>query len=415
MPTANVAGSGPRHTIKSEVYPLPVQPPSRRLEAIDLLRGLLMILMALDHTRDFFWSARVDPIDPQHSWPALYFTRWVTNLCAPGFIALAGGSVYLQRLRGKTSAQLGRLLLTRGLWLIFLEATIIDFGWLFHIPPPFLLQIIWTIGICMIVLAAVQWLPVVAVGFIGAIIIAGHNLLDRLDDTSFGNSPFWQLLHIQGPLILHGQFFAFELYPLLPWIGVICVGYAFGPLAAAAPKTRQQWSAVAGVLMLAVFSLLRLLHGYGDPYRSQHLATVEQSAMSFFRVQKYPPSLDYLLATFGFLLLLYVLFDVAVQRAWLPRLQAFFVVYGRVPFFYYVLHLYLIHGSALLLMLATRGVWRPITGLRFLQSHAAEMGWGFSLLTVYGIWIAVVLVLYPLCLWFSRLKTRRRDWWLSYL
>ena len=401
-------------SVVSEEYPLPIQPLSRRLESIDVLRGLLMILMALDHTRDFFSSAQVDPTDPSTSWPALYFTRWITNLCAPGFIALAGASVYLQRMRGKTSAQLGRLLFTRGLWLIFLEATIICFGWTFHIPPPFLLQVIWTIGICMICLAALQWLPVVAVGGIGAVIIAAHNVLDPLDDKPFGSTLFWKLLHIQGPLILQHKFFAFELYPVLPWIGVICVGYAFGPLAAAAPVLRQKWSAILGVAMLLIFSGLRLHRGYGDSFQTDHLATIQQSAMSFFRVQKYPPSLDYLLATFGFLLLLYVLFDLAVQRAWLPRLRGFVEVYGRVPFFYYVLHLYLIHGSALLLMAAKHGDWHAFIGLGFLAHHALT-GWGFTLLPLYGLWLTFVIVLYPLCLWFSRLKGRRRDWWLSYL
>lgn len=413
MPSAKVAGPGPRTTVDSEDYPLPIQPPGRRLESVDLLRGLLMILMALDHTRDYFSSAQVDPTDPIHSWPALYFTRWITNLCAPGFIALAGASVYLQRLRGKTSAQLGKLLWTRGLWLIFLELTVITCAWAFHYPPPVLLQVIWTIGFCMIVLSALQWLPVAAVGAIGLAIIAGHNLLDPVDSSAFGQTLFWKLLHIPGPLFYHGNPAAFELYPVLPWIGVICAGYAFGPLAAAAPALRQKWSAILGVLLLGLFSVLRLGHGYGDDNISQHLPTVEQTAMSFFQVEKYPPSLDYLLATFGFLLLLYALFDWGVQQQAMPRLRAFLDVYGRVPFFYYVLHLYLIHGTVMLLLLATHGDWHIAVGLPMFKRHFTHGGVGLP--GVYLLWISFVLILYLPCRWFSRLKQRRRDWWLSYL
>ncbi len=371
-----------------------------------------MIVMAIDHTRDFFSSAHVDPTDPVHSWPALYFTRWITNLCAPGFIALAGASVYLQRLRGKSSSQLGRLLLTRGLWLIFLEATVIALAWGFRLPP-ILLQVIWTIGVCMIVLAGLQWLPRWAVGTIGAVIVTLQNLLDPLDE-KWGENPAWKLLHIRGPWFSHGRPILFELYPLLPWIGVICLGYAFGPIAAAAPAFRQKWSALTGFAMLAVFSVLRLHHGYGDSNIAEHLATATQTAMSFFQVQKYPPSLDYILATFGFLLLLYAAFDWAVEHRWLPHLRSFVVTYGRVPFFYYVLHIYLIHGTALLLAMAEHRDWRFFLNLPMFRSGDLP-GWGFDLWGVYALWIGFVVTLYPLCLWFSRLKSRRQDWWLSYL
>ena len=171
-------------TIETQDYPLPVNPPSRRLESIDLLRGLLMILMALDHTRDFFTAFHVDPTDPARSWPALFATRWVTHLCAPGFIALAGASTYLQKVRGKTSQQVGKLLLTRGLWLVFLEVTVISFGWSFNFSP--FLQVIWAIGISMIVLSWLQRLPVAVVGAVGAVILLCHNLLDPIDASRFG-------------------------------------------------------------------------------------------------------------------------------------------------------------------------------------------------------------------------------------
>ena len=310
----------------------PTQGAWRRLESIDLLRGLLMILMALDHTRDFFSSAGVDTTDPLTSWPALFFTRWVTHLCAPGFIALAGTSIYLQRKRGKTRPQLTKFLITRGCWLIFLELTVIDFGWFFKFPLPFF-QVIWAIGATMIVLAVLQWLPVAVVGAIGAAIVLLHNLLDPIQASSFGaTADFWMLFHEPGMMTYHGHPIGMALYPLLAWIGVICLGYAFGPVVVAAPMRRRQIAVILAVIFLPAFSALRVMSGYGDRFHWHPLATVSQSEMFFFEVQKYPPSLEYLLATFGFLLLLYAGFDKAAGENWLPRLRGFFETYGRVPF-----------------------------------------------------------------------------------
>jgi uncharacterized membrane protein len=396
-----------------EDYPVPVNPPSRRLESIDLLRGLLMLLMALDHTRDFFSNAQVDPTDPHQSWPALYFTRWVTHLCAPGFVALAGASVYLQGKRGKTRGDIGRLLLTRGLWLILMEVTLVDFGWSFSFFP--FLQVIWAIGASMVVLAALQWLGVIAVGLVGAAILLGHNLLDPIHAAQFGSGKdLWLMLHDRGFLTYHGHPFALLFYPVLAWFGVMCVGYAFGPVAASAPAARQRIAAALGVVFLLVFSALRLMNGYGDKYRFEHLSSPARTAMSFFQVQKYPPSLEYVLATFGFLLLLYTLFDIAAARDWLAPVRRFFEVFGRVPFFYYVLHIYTIHGFALLASMAMGLHWQVWIGPAFFTGDRPD-GWGYSLPVVYGVWFAVIFVLYWPTRWFSQLKRRRRDWWLSYL
>ena len=392
-------------------------PRVRRIESIDLLRGLLMILMALDHTRDYFSSSvHIDPTDPLQSWPALFLTRWVTHLCAPGFIALAGASVYLQRKRGKSRAQLTRFLLARGFWLIFLELTLVNFGWFFKWPLP-LFQVIWAIGASMIVLAFLQWLPVAAVGAVGAAIILLHNLLDPIHAANLGQwANLWKLFHESAPMIYHGRMVGMAFYPLLVWIGVICLGYAFGPLAVAAPVFRRRVAAGLALAFLAAFSLLRLHAGYGDRYHWHPLATATQSAMFFFEVQKYPPSLEYVLATFGVLLLLYAAFDKAVSQDWLPRLREFVETYGRVPFFYYVLHIYLIHATALLLTLATGGDWHASwIGFQAITGDNRPPHWGFSLPGIYCLWMAFVLALYPACLWFSRLKARRRDWWLSYL
>jgi uncharacterized membrane protein len=369
--------------------------------------------MALDHSRDFFSSiSGIDPTDPAQSWPALFATRWITHLCAPGFIALAGTSVYLQRQR-KTRGQVTKLLLTRGLWLCFLEVTLISYGWSFSLAPG--LQVIWAIGVAMIFLGLLQRLPTLAIGAIGAVIVLVHNLFDGIAPERFGHGAIvWTLLHVPGPIFVHGRIVGFLLYPLIPWIGVICLGYAFGPIAVMEPARRQRLAALLGAGFLAVFSLLRVLRGYGDPILFQVQSTPERTAMAFLRVLKYPPSLEYVLVTLGVLLLLYALFDAAATRNWLPRLRGFVEVYGRVPFFYYVLHIYLLHATALAITAERHMDWRfwLIPGA-VLSRHLN--GWGYGLGVVYLVWLSVVLVLYFPCLWFSRLKARRRDWWLSYL
>ena len=397
-----------------EDFPIPVNPVMRRLEAVDMLRGLLMILMAVDHSRDFFTSAYgFDPTDPMRSWPSLYATRRITHLCAPGFIALAGTSVYLQRKRGKTRGQMAKLLIIRGLWLIFLEITLISFGWSFAFAPG--LQVIWAIGVSMVFLGLLQGLPTLPIGIIGAAIVGLHNLADGIKPASFGDGAiFWTLLHVQGPLILHHQFVGFVMYPVIPWIGVICLGYAFGSVVNLGPNHRQRLVTMLGVFFLFAFTAMRLMDSYGDRFKFEHLDTRAETAMSFFEVEKYPPSLQYLLGTLSVLLLMYALFDAAVSRNWLRGLRGFIEVYGRVPFFYYVLHIYMIHAIALVWTAHLHMNWRfwTVPGAVFID-HLN--GWGYGLGGVYLVWAIVVSALYFPCLWFSRVKSRRRDWWLSYL
>ena len=396
-------------------FPIPVNPVSRRLESIDLLRGLLMLLMAIDHARDYFSSSSnlLDPTDPTHSWPALFATRWITHLCAPGFIALAGASVYLQRQRGKSAGQMAKLLITRGLWLMFLEITVVDLGWSFTIAP--VLQVIWVVGVCMIFLGLLQRLSPRAIGLIGALIVLLHNLLDPIRAAHFGSAAIlWELVHEQGLILIGGRVFGVVAYPIVPWIGVICLGYAFGQIALFDPPRRQRFATALGTSFLFAFALLRLFRGYGDHDAFQHLATPAETAMSFLHVEKYPPSLHYLLATLGVNLVLYALFDAAVSRQWLPRARAVVETYGRVPFFYYVLHIYLLHTAALALTAARHLDWHFwLLPASVFASHLA--GWGYTLPGVYLAWFLTVAVLYLPCLWFSRLKARRRDWWLSYL
>ncbi len=398
----------------AEGFPVPLEPRTRRLESLDLLRGLLMILMALDHTREYFGVYRINPVDPQASWPALFLTRWVTHLCAPGFIALAGASIYLQKLRGKPVRQLQRLVFTRGLWLIFLEVTLISFGWSFTFPAPFL-QVIWAIGIAMVGLSGLLRLPSWVIGAIGGLIVLLHNLLDPIKAARLGAwADLWRMLHQAGMLTYHGHPLGFLFYPALPWFGVICLGYAFGPIAAAAPGVRRRRSLLLAGAFAAGFVLLRLVNRYGDDIRFEHLGTPARTLMSFFDVEKYPPSLEYVLVTCAVLLLLYTLFDLAVTEDWSAAARRFVETYGRVPFFYYVLHIYLLHGVALLTSLVLHQNWRFWASTRFFLEGTPD-GWGVRLVGIYAIWIAAVLVLYLPCLWFSRVKARRRDWWLSYV
>jgi uncharacterized membrane protein len=396
-----------------------VQPmlPSRvrlqgRLGSVDLLRGLLMIIMALDHARDFFTNERILPTDPLQSWPALFATRWITHLCAPGFVALAGASVYLQRQRGRSGSQTAQRLVTRGLWLIFVELAIVDFAILLNYRLH-LLEVIWVIGASMIVLAPLQRLPLWCVAAYGFLVVACHNFLDRFTADQFGTwSDLWLVLHQQGMVLLHGKPLALVAYPLLPWTGVMALGYAFGAIVVSAPEMRRRWCLIAAGLCLGLFTLLRTTNLYGDPVPFQHLPTGTQTGMSFLNVTKYPPSLQFLLVTLGVLLLLFALGDLLWERGWLKLITGVVEVYGRVPFFYFVVHLYVLHllviPVALVLASLRHAPWPQV-------DTTLPSWWGFSLPVVYAIWIAVVAVLYWPCRWFSRMKAERKRWWLSYL
>jgi uncharacterized membrane protein len=390
-------------------------PAYKRVEAVDLLRGLLMILMALDHTRDYFSNVTIDPTDPFASWPALFATRWVTHLCAPGFVALTGTSVFLQRRRGKSSNEIGRLLWTRGLWFLLLDATLISFAWSFTFRYPYL-NIISTIGVSMVLLAPLQRMSPRVVGVLGAAIVLLHNLLDHVQGTMVGHLPnLWVVLHERGFLVLNGHRVAMVYFPVLAWFGIMCLGYAAGPLLTAPLPSRRTGALWTAGLFLSGFTVLRLLRGYGDTYRFAHLQTPAQTTMSFWQLQKYPPSLQYTLATLGILLLLFVAADAVVQRGWLLHTRHFLDVFGRVPFFFYVLHILLIHSAALVLSYAVHADWRFWIGPGNTWGDTVPANWGYGLPAVYAIWASVLAVLYLPCRWFSRLKQRRRDWWLSYL
>jgi len=397
-----------------------------RISEIDMLRGLVIVLMALDHVRDYFFlggGLGSNPLDPETTTPWLYATRWITHLCAPTFVFLSGVSAYLQFAKGKTAPNLSAFLFTRGLWLIFLEATLLSFGWSFGFPYPFFFQVIWAIGWSMIALAGLIWLPRLAVLAIGAVIIAGHNLLDPINARALGDVTLvWQFLHDGGPIFIGQQPIGLFAYPILPWIGVIAFGYGMGALFLEPPAKRDRTIFLIGIAMLAVFVLLRGTMLYGDPVLATGPEAVQRdwreqttfgaALMVFLDVQKYPPSLQFILVTLGTIFTLWPL----LSRLRGPAASAL-NTFGAVPFFFYVLHIYLVHTLAIAANAATGKPTDAYFGymLNVFTAPQKFEGVGFTLPWVYGAWIAVLALLYPACRYWQQLKARRRDWWLSYL
>ncbi len=370
---------------------------SERIVSIDVLRGLVMALMALDHARDFFGSGGFSPRDVTE--PALFLTRWITHLCAPTFIFLAGLSAFLYG-RTRSTGELSRFLVTRGVWLILIDFTLIKFGWRFEFDLFRLTAgVIFVIGASMIVLAALIWLPRWAIAALSLLMIAGHNLLDGVRAEALGQGAWiWHLLHERGLIPLGEDAGLYVLYPLIPWVGVMAAGYALGPVMQRAPVARQRVLFALGAAITLGFVLLRAANLYGDPALWVPQETWLSTLLSFLNCEKYPPSLLYLMMTLGPALMLLAAFEHARGA-----FAAVLAVYGQVPFFFYVVHIYLIHALAVATSLAMTGVLANSPTI------------GFSLPGVYLVWLIVLILLYPLCRWFARLKERRAEWWWSYL
>lgn len=362
-----------------------------RLGSIDRLRGLVMLLMALDHARDFFGDGRRDPTDLATTTVPLFFTRWITHFCAPVFILLAGTSAFMMLARGDDKRAVSKFLATRGLWLILLEVTVIRVGWFFDITWHFTaLQVIWVIGCSMLGLAALVHLPPRVVGVLGVATIALHNLLDR---ATLGPKWLGSLLHAPGLLEPVRGFRIFVVYPLIPWIGVIAAGFALGEVFTR--DDRRRVLVRLGVAAIVAFVVIRGLNRYGDPHP---WTTQHHPVLSFLNCQKYPPSLDYLLMTLGPALLALAAFE-HVEAPFLELI-------GRVPLFYYIAHIYLLHAGALFFAWWLRG--ENILGKPFFAGGGVRGG----LPTVYLAWAVAIALLYPLCRWYGALKARRRDVWI---
>ena len=384
-----------------------------RIESVDLLRGIIIVIMALDHVHDFFGALDVSPINLAVTTAPLFFTRWITHFCAPVFFLLTGTGARLA-LRRLSKNGLSRFLLTRGLWLLVLEVVVLRFALQFNLDYRVtIITVLWALGWSMIALAGLIHLPDRAIVAFGAVLVAGHNLLDGIPATAFGSfAPLWSALHAPGFLINTPRHVVFIAYPLIPWLGVTALGYVLGQAYRWSDDRRRALLLWLGIGLSAGFVLLRLSNVYGDPVAWSVQKSPLWTLLSFLDTNKYPPSLLFLLMTLGPALLLLRALDGGVPR-WLHPAW----IIGKVPLFFYVLHFYLIH---LLAVAACEIRFGNVSGM--FQSpdlghfpFTAPPGWAASLPIIYLLWALVVIALYPLCRWYAGVKQRRRDWWLSYL
>ena len=384
-----------------------------RIQAIDLVRGLIIVVMALDHVHDFFGDLSVQPTNLAATTAPLFFTRWITHICAPVFALLTGTGAYLA-LGRLTKLQLSRFLLSRGLWLMFLELVVMRFALTFNFDyHTTIITVLWSLGWGMLTLAGLIWLPLWAIIVFGAALVVGHNALDGIAAQSFGRlAPLWTVLHQPGIVINTGRSVVFVSYVLIPWIGVTALGYALGAIYHWGAERRQRLLLQAGIGLVIAFAGLRFLNVYGDPTRWSHYPGTLWTLMSFLNTTKYPPSLLFLLMTLGPALLLLRIAESAASPAWRP-----FSIIGRVPLFFYVLHFFLIH----LLAVASSDVRYGKVEEMFQAPDLGHFpfsqppGWDMGLVTVYLLWIAVVAIMYPLCRWYAEVKRTHANRWLSYL
>jgi uncharacterized membrane protein len=382
-----------------------------RIQSIDLLRGLVMIIMALDHVRDFFhWPAfHYDPLDFSQTSTPIFVTRWITHFCAPVFVFLAGTSAWLTGVR-KGKKALSKFLLTRGLWLLFVEVVIINFAFTFDWQYSVIgLQVIWALGISMIFLSFLIYLPKRVLLLLALLIIAGHNTLDNVHVPGQGLDALgWSMLHEFG-------FFPYKptqilvLYPVLPWIGVMAAGYCFGEIYMRFDAAkRKKMLILIGAICILLFIVIRIINSYGDKSHWADQETPVFTFLSFINTTKYPPSLLYILMTIGPA----ILFLAFTERP-LKRLGNIIATYGKVPMFYYILHFYIIHLAMLGAALLSGIKWKEVINASPFQPLQE---YGFRLWVVYVVWIAIVALLYPLCKRYAKYKYDHPEkWWLSYL
>ncbi len=381
-----------------------------RINAIDQLRGLVIVLMAIDHVRDFFSPFPWQPEDLTQTSPELFFTRWITHFCAPVFIFLTGMSAWLYKDKVKSTSALRHFLLTRGIWLIFIELVVVNASWKFGFPGWYFVQVIWAIGVSMLFLAIFIYLPKNLTLATGILMIAGHNLLDGINATSFSSFAWlWHVLHQPGWIPFNAQGAGvFVAYPLIPWIGVMLVGYALCPWLTEDRNKFSRRCINLGLAITLAFVVLRLANFYGDPvpWSEQERGSI-YTLLSVLNTQKYPPSLAYLLMTLGPALILLAYLEKLSNTLTQPLL-----VFGQVPFFYYVLHVPLIHLLAILFFIPDLGI---NVGWQLGGAAGFPEGYDPSLLRLYLAWMVVTLIMYFLCLWFSGVKQRHNHWVLKYL
>jgi uncharacterized membrane protein len=389
-----------------------------RLDSIDLLRGIVIVLMALDHVKGNFANLHYDATDLTQTTPVFFFTRWVTHFCAPIFVFLAGTGAYLYGAAGRSKQQLAWFLLSRGLWLIFLELTVVRFSWYLNVSYTFSFgQVIWAIGWSMILLSGLVFLPTTAVTIFGVAMIACHNLFDGVRAADWGRFDWlWKILHTGEVFELRPGYTFWPFYPLIPWIGVMAAGYGLGAIMLLDPHRRRRELLTLGLALILLFVALRWSNLYGDksamgeglagPWSVQ--SDWRFTLLSFINCQKYPPSLLFLLMTLGPALVALAVFDWPTGPV-----GRVFVTFGRVPLFFYLIHWYVIKGLALGLAYLHYGRADWLYGDP--PPNSTPSDWGYDLWLVYVIWVGVVLFLYPFCGWFAEVKRRSRAAWLSYL
>ena len=375
-----------------------------------------MLIMALDHVRMYFGYGTwyTSPTDLATTTPPLFFTRWITHFCAPVFVFLAGTSTFLRGTQNASVSQTAAFLFTRGIWLVFIEVVVVNFGWTFDATYSFLiLQVIWAIGISMVVLAVLVFLPLPVILATALALVFGHNVLDPIRVQGTGAIDYaWYILHQPQLVTATGRMVSI-FYPVLPWAGLMALGYVFGSMSTAdSPRTqRTLWLLATGIGATILFIVLRQFNIYGEPFDRLALDSNIFTLISFLNTTKYPPSLQFLLMTMGPALIFLALIEYARPGATNPL-----VIFGKVPFFFYIVHIYLIHALAILALLFTGWDWREyiLSAEQFRSGRLVNFGFGLE--TVYAIWGVVVVMLYPLCRWYQKVRENNPErWWLSYL
>jgi len=378
-----------------------------RLQSVDMLRGLVMIIMALDHMRDFTTIYHFNAEDLSQTTIPLFFTRWVTHFCAPVFMFVAGVGSGLGEINGKSKKELSYFLWTRGLWLVFLEFTVIKLGWAFNFTEPnIILQVIWALGMSMLSLAVLIYIPKKWLLIVGLIMVFGHNLLDDINSESFGIlAPLWKMFHVDGRFPL-GSITVIAKYPMIPWIGVMALGYVFSAFYKMEAGVRQQKMFLLGLICTILFIVIRWINIYGDPLPWETQSTFGMTLVSFLNTNKYPPSLSYLLMTLGPSIMLLALFERV--HGWFSN---FLTVFGRVPMFFYIVHIYSIHLLAVLLGLYQGFAISDMTTL----FRNLPQDYGFGLPVTYILWFLLIISHYYLCKEYIKFKKGKTHPFFSYI
>ena len=386
-----------------------------RIESIDFLRGLVMIIMALDHVRDYFFfgSFTSNPTDLDSTTPLLFYTRIITHYCAPVFVLLTGTSAYLYGAK-KNKRELSKFLLTRGIWLIFLEVIVNNFIWFFD--PSYsliVLQVIWAIGFSMLFLSGIIYFSNKIISIIGLVIISLHNLFDIfVFEGQSLDAILWYFLHQQSMIKISEYTSLVFGYPIIPWVGLMALGYVMGSLYTKyQSKERTSLLMKFGIYSVLIFFVLRLTNFYGEPNHFAIQEKISFSIMALFNTTKYPPSLLYLLMTIGPSLIL-----LSIIEKYKNTITDFFIVFGRVPLFYYFSHVFLIHITAIIFLIIENKDYTIMLNMTpFLPNQYQLMEYGYPLWVVYLVWVIVILILYPICYKYMKYKSNSKKWWLSYL